>query len=41
MIDLTIPARETLLAADLVTADIHSALDLLDKPLRIIASLRK
>jgi soluble P-type ATPase len=34
-------AVETLLAADLVTPDIHSALDLLDKPLRIIASLRK
>jgi P-type E1-E2 ATPase len=34
-------ATETLLAADLVTPDIHSALDLLDKPLRIIASLRK
>jgi soluble P-type ATPase len=34
-------AIETMLAADLVTPDIHSALDLLDKPLRIIASLRK
>jgi P-type E1-E2 ATPase len=34
-------AVETLLASDLVTPDIHSALDLLDKPLRIIASLRK
>jgi soluble P-type ATPase len=34
-------AAETLLAADLVTPDILSALDLLDKPLRIIASLRK
>ena len=34
-------ATEALLAADLVTPDIHSALDLLDKPLRIIASLRK
>jgi hypothetical protein len=30
-----------LLAADLIAPDIHSALDLLDKPLRIIASLRK
>jgi soluble P-type ATPase len=34
-------ATETLLAADLVASDIHSALELLDKPLRIIASLRK
>jgi len=34
-------ASETLLAADLVTPDIQSALDLLDKPLRIIASLRQ
>lgn len=34
-------AMETLLAADLVIPDIYSALDLLDKPLRIIASLRK
>ena len=34
-------ATETLLAADLVAPDIHSALELLDKPLRIIASLRK
>jgi soluble P-type ATPase len=34
-------ATEALLAADLVTPDIHSALDLFDKPLRIIASLRK
>jgi P-type E1-E2 ATPase len=34
-------ASETLLASDLVAPDILSALDLLDKPLRIIASLRK
>jgi soluble P-type ATPase len=34
-------ATEALLAADLVTPDIHSALELLDKPLRIIASLRQ
>lgn len=34
-------AVETLLAADLVAAGIFDALDLLDKPLRIVASLRK
>ena len=34
-------AVETLLAADLVVPDIVSALDLLEKPLRIVASLRK
>lgn len=34
-------AGETLLAADLVTPDINTALDLLEKPLRIAASLRK
>ncbi len=34
-------AVETLLAADLVAPDILTALDLLDNPLRIIASLRK
>jgi soluble P-type ATPase len=34
-------AVETLLSADIVVPDIFSALDLLDKPLRIIASLRK
>jgi P-type E1-E2 ATPase len=34
-------AVDTLLAADLVTPDIQSALDLLEKPLRIIASLRQ
>jgi len=34
-------AVETLFAADLLVPDIHAALDLLDKPLRIIASLRQ
>ena len=34
-------AVETLLSADMVVPDIFAALDLLDKPLRIIASLRK
>ena len=34
-------AVDTLLAADLVAPDIQSALDLLEKPLRIIASLRQ
>ncbi len=34
-------AVETLLSADLVVPDIFAALDLLDKPLRIIASLRQ
>ena len=34
-------AIETLLAADLVVADIFTALDLLEQPLRIVASLRK
>jgi len=34
-------AVETLLAADLVVPDIFAALDLLEKPLRIVASLRK
>lgn len=34
-------AVETMTAADLVTPDIHSALELLIKPLRIVASLRK
>ena len=34
-------AVETLQAADLVMPDIFSALDLLEKPLRIVASLRK
>ena len=34
-------AVETLLAADLVVANIFDALALLEKPLRIVASLRK
>lgn len=34
-------AVETLLAADLVTTNIFEALNLLEKPLRIVASLRK
>ena len=34
-------AVETLLAADIVTPDVYVALDLLDKPVRIVASLRK
>jgi P-type E1-E2 ATPase len=34
-------AVETMLAADIVVPDIFAALDLLDKPLRIIATLRK
>jgi P-type E1-E2 ATPase len=34
-------AVETLLAADLLMPDIFAALDLLDKPLRLIASLRQ
>jgi len=34
-------AVETLQAADLVMPDINSALDLLEKPLRIVASLRR
>ena len=34
-------AVETLLAADIVVPDITAAFDLLDKPKRIIASLRK
>jgi P-type E1-E2 ATPase len=34
-------AKETLLAADLVTPNIIHALELLEKPLRIVASLRK
>jgi P-type E1-E2 ATPase len=34
-------ALETLMAADIIVPDIFSALDLLDKPLRIIATLRK
>ncbi len=34
-------ATETLLAADLVAPNIHVALELLEKPLRLVASLRK
>ena len=34
-------ATETLLSADLLVPNIMAALDLLDKPLRILASLRK
>jgi len=34
-------AVETLMAADLVVPDINSALDLIEKPLRIVDSLRK
>jgi P-type E1-E2 ATPase len=34
-------AVETLLAADLVVPDIFAALDLFEKPLRMVASLRK
>ena len=34
-------ATETLLSADLVMPNITAALELLDKPLRIVASLRK
>jgi P-type E1-E2 ATPase len=34
-------AKETLLAADMIAPDIRSALELLEKPLRIIASLRR
>jgi P-type E1-E2 ATPase len=34
-------AVESLLAADLVVPDIHTALELLEKPLRIVATLRK
>ena len=34
-------AKETLLVADLIVPDIRSALELLEKPLRIVASLRR
>jgi len=34
-------AVETMISADLIVPDIFTALDLLDKPLRIVASLRK
>ncbi len=34
-------STEALLSADLLAPDIHAALELLEKPLRIVASLRK
>ena len=34
-------AVETMTSADLITPDVHTALELLIKPLRIVASLRK
>jgi hypothetical protein len=34
-------AVETLLGSDLLTSNIFEALDILDKPLRIVATLRK
>ncbi len=34
-------AKETLLAADVVAPDIMTVFDLLDKPLRLVATLRK
>jgi P-type E1-E2 ATPase len=34
-------ATETLLASDLVVADIYTAFSLIERPLRIVASLRK
>jgi P-type E1-E2 ATPase len=34
-------AVETLLGADLTVADIYEALEILEKPLRIVATLRK
>jgi soluble P-type ATPase len=34
-------AVKTLLEADLVAVNIHEALEILDKPLRIVATLRK
>jgi len=34
-------ATETLMAADLITPDIYTALELLTKPLRIVATLRR
>ena len=34
-------AVDTLLSADIIVPDIHEALELLNKPLRIVASLRK
>ncbi len=34
-------AKETLLASDLIAPTILSALELLEKPMRIVASLRR
>lgn len=34
-------AIEALLAADIITPNVHSALELLERPLRLVASLRK
>ena len=34
-------SRDTILAADIIVPDIYSALELLEKPLRIVATLRK
>ena len=34
-------AAETLLASDIIVPDIYAAFDLLEKPLRIVATLRK
>jgi len=34
-------AKETLLTADIIVPDIYSAFELLEKPLRIVATLRK
>lgn len=34
-------AVDTLLASDILVPDIHAAFDLLEKPLRLVASLRK
>jgi P-type E1-E2 ATPase len=41
LVSLEGTAIETLLAADLLVPDIYTALDLLDNPLRIVATLRK
>ena len=34
-------AGETLLAADIIVPDIYAALELFEKPLRMVATLRK
>ncbi|MBN1305438.1 MAG: HAD family hydrolase [Anaerolineales bacterium] len=34
-------AAETLMCADLVVPDVHTFFDLMDKPMRVVASLRK